>query len=371
MAKYASESWSNSKSQTWEGIEGYKPQWIDKKDVKTKLDPVRQKQDPKKMSKEDFGRLYGFVYGDDIDKAYESAMNAKYDELDSYTRMARDTSLQDMSNSHDQYLQTLRDQRAKSPQTGIAKGSSMAAELQGMFGSQNQMVESQQQYQQQMAKLAAERGTAAEQARINALTEKNKVASQMGSIGSDMYGYDVQNEASYLSYLGQMGQNQAAMLQAAGVWNQAEGQNTRRKTSESTSSSYSYDDSANIAAQAQRYAADRAASAQRYASDKSASAAQNNPAFDAAVAAYRKKGMSQEDAVLAALGLGGGGAPGSGGKTPAGNKPISAPKNTNPVKGPLTVNPKNNIWGGLAPSSGIIENEGYDPMDRVHKKYKY
>lgn len=321
MAKYASESWSNSKAQTWEGIEGYVPEWIKKDQLNTKQQALRDKQTPDMMSKEDFAKMYGFVYGDDIDKAYDQAVKAKYDEMDAYSRMARDSSLQDMTASHDQYLQTLREQRARAPQTGIMKGASMAAELQGMFGSQNNMVESQQAYQDQMAKLMYERGTATEQARINALQDKNKVAAQMGQLGTEKYGMDVQNEASYLSYLAQYDQNTAAMLQAAGVWNQAEGQNTRRKTSESTSSSYSYDDSANIAAAAQRYAADQSAAAQRDAANAAASAqryaaqqaAASRPsggggsspdksAYNTLYNAYKDQGLSHDNAVLAAMG---------------------------------------------------------------------
>ena len=288
---------SGSKSTTWEGIEGYVPDWIKKDSLQTKLNPIREKQTQQMMSKEDFKKQYGFIYGDDIDKVYQDAVTAKYDEIDGQTRLARDTSLQDMASGHDQYLQTMREQKAGGTQSGIMKGANLASEMSAMFGSQAVNSESQQGYATNMAKLANERGTAAEEARINAMKDKNSVANQMGVLGLEKYGYDVQDEASYLSYMGQENANIAAMLQAAGVWNQAEGQNKRRKTSEASSWDSSYDDSADVAAAASRYSADR-----NYAAGQNANAA-GSKLYDDAVASYKKLGYSDADARLKAMQL--------------------------------------------------------------------
>ena len=97
--------------------------------------------------------------------------------------------------------------------------------------------------------------------------------------------------------MGQENANIAAMLQAAGVWNQAEGQNTRRKTSEASSWDSSYDDSADVAAAASRYSADR-----NYAAGQNANAA-GSKLYDDAVASYKKLGYSDADARLKAMQL--------------------------------------------------------------------
>lgn len=255
---------SGSKSTTWEGIEGYVPEFIRKSEMYGKMS-TREKQEIALMGQKELSDMYGFVYGDAIDNRYKDAVNAKYDELDSQTRLARDTSLNDMSVGLDAYLDTIRQQNAKRTQTGIMKGASAAQEMQNMFGAQAKMGESQQEYQKTMAALAQERGTATYASYIDALKERNNVANQMGVLGMQKYGYDVQDEASYLSYLGQVGQNQAAWNQAAAAWNASEGQNTRRKTSEASSWQESYDNSADIAAQAQRdIAASQAGQSEKY-----------------------------------------------------------------------------------------------------------
>lgn len=281
---------SGSSSTTWEGIEGYVPDFIKKGDIKTKLNDTRSKQQQQLMSKEEFASKYGFVYGDAIDKAYQDANKAKFDEIDALTREARDNSLTDMAANQDNYLQTIREQRANAPQTGIMKGASMAQEMAGMFGAQQASGEAQTGYANTMGKLANERGTSAEEARINALKEKNSVANQMGVLGMEKYGYDVQDEASYLSYLGQENANIAAMLQASGVWNQAEGQNTRRKTSESSSYEDFTDNSAEVNAAAQRDVAKMNNQAQR-------------GAFDSAYQSYINQGYDPSTATQMALGL--------------------------------------------------------------------
>ena len=267
---------SGSKSETWEGIEGYKPQFIQKSELKTDLHAIRDKQNPTMMDKQEFASKYGFIFGDQVDKIFQDANTAKFDEIDGLTRKARDTSLTDMAAGHDQYLSTLREQRANAPQSGIMKGANMAAELQSQFGSQSASSEAQQGYASSMAKLANERGTSAEEARVNAMKEKNMVANQMGTLATEKYGMDVQNEASYLSYLAQENANIGNLLQASGVWNQAEGQNTRRKTSESTSFDNLYDDSAEVNAGAQKYVADQNLIGNKYTADSNLTGSKYN-----------------------------------------------------------------------------------------------
>lgn len=309
---------SGSSSKTWEGIEGYVPEFIKKGTVQTELNALRPKQQQELMDKEAFSKKFGFIFGDQIDKVYADANNAKFDEIDGLTRHARDTSLTDMASGQDQYLSTLREQRANAPQSGIMKGANMAGEMQNMLGSQASSSEAQQGYATTMAKLANERGTSAEEAMINAMKDKNSVANQMGTMATEKYGMDVQDEASYLSYLGQENANIAAMLQSVGIWNQAEGQNTRRQTSESSSFDNLYDDSADVNARAQRDVANinAKASAAASASNERASAANNaansaasQSAFNKAYDSYIKKGYSPEDATLHALGLSGGDGP--------------------------------------------------------------
>lgn len=249
-------NWSKSSSTStqWEGVDGYVPEWIKRSELYGKMN-TREKQQIALMSDKELADKYGFIHGDAVDKRYQDAVTAKYDQLDNQTRLARDTSLTDTAGAVDSYLLAMRDQNAKRAQTGVQKGSSAAQEMAMSLASQKSIQEAQQQYHDTMAKLADERGTAAYASRIDALKERNAVANQMGTLGMQKYGFDVQDEAAYLSYLGEVGKYQAEYNKAAGAWNASEGQNTRRKTGESSSWSESYDNSAEIAAAAQREAA--------------------------------------------------------------------------------------------------------------------
>lgn len=245
---------SGSKSESWEGIEWYVPEWFKKSDLYGKTS-VREKQQQQLMSDKELGAKFGFVHGDAIDKRYNDAVQAKYNEMDAQNRLAGDTVLMTAGAGLDPYLQAIREQKAKGLQSGIMKGSNAATDMSMMLASQKGLQESQQEYQNTMAKLMQERGTATYAAQIDALKERNAVANQMGTLGMQKYGFDVQDEAAYLSYLAERGKYEAEFNKGAATWNASEGQNVRRKTGESSSWAESYDNSAEIAAAAQRDAA--------------------------------------------------------------------------------------------------------------------
>ena len=294
---------SGSKSETWEGIEGYQGKFIDIGSLNQNQEIAKQKP-IKAATGAELAALYGFLSGDGIDKRYKDAVDAKYNEIDGTIRKARDTSQNDMAVGLDSYNTALRNQRMNAAQTGIARGSNVASEIGMMMNNQKTMSESQQGYADAMAKAGLERGTAAYEGQINAMKDRNNVANQLGALGMQKYGFDVQDNASYMSYLAQMDANRVAQIQASAAWNASEGQNTRRKTSESSSWQESYDNSADIAAEAQRYAADRQAAT------ASANAGSNREAFDGAMQAAMNMGLDKDQAYLYAMGLDYGGLPG-------------------------------------------------------------
>lgn len=289
MATPSSYSSSSSSSKTWEGIEGYEAKFVDRDKLNWAAPTAVSQKTIAAPGQAELANRYGFMYGDQIDQRYQDAVNAKYNELDNTLRKGRDTSLNDTAAGLDSYLQTLRSQRARQMNTGINRGINAASEVQAMMGSQQAMSDSQQAYADLINKTANERGTAAYEAQVQAMSDRNNVANQMGTLGMQQYGYDVQDNASYYSYLAQTDANRAAMNQSAAAWNATEGQNTRRQTSDSTSSSYSYDNSANINA----------------AATAAATKANNDAAskyFDTQVSAYMNRGYSKSDAQILAGG---------------------------------------------------------------------
>lgn len=228
-------TWNNSGSSatTWEGIEGFNPTWVGPIKPNASVN-VRDKQSQKLMTGQDLANQYGFIFGkDEINKLYQDATNAKYNELEGTARVARDNSLVDYGAQYNEYLQNMREQKAKGAQTGIMKGANLAGEIATLLGAQDKVSDTQTQYAKDMATIGDERGTAAYQAQVDAMKYNNELGNMLGTLGMQKYGYDVQDEAAYLSYLGQQGANEAAMQQANSVWNQTQGQMVRKKTSES------------------------------------------------------------------------------------------------------------------------------------------
>lgn len=229
-------TWNNSgsSSTSWEGIEGFKPTWVGPIKPNTATS-VRDKQTQALASGEDLAKQYGFIFGkENINQLYQDAVKAQYDELEGTAKLARDNSLVDYGAQYDQYLQTMREQKAKGAQTGIMKGANLANEVSSLLGTQDKASEVQTQYAQDLAAIGDARGTAAYAAQVDAMKYNNELGNLLGTLGMAKYGYDVQDEASYLAYLGQQGANEAAMQQANAVWNQTQGQMVRKKTNESS-----------------------------------------------------------------------------------------------------------------------------------------
>ena len=185
----------------------------------------------KLMSGKEVADLYGYIYGEDeIYKRLQEATNAKFDEWGKQTEMLRDQSLTDYASNFDMYQSQARQARQNAMRTGLSKGSTIAAEVLSQIGAQRQGADNQAGYQQAMGELAAQRGSQLAYDKVNAMNSQNELAALLGNQSINQYGNEVQNRAAEMSLLGQYAQAES---------------NTK---------------SAQIMADAQRYAANRASS---------------------------------------------------------------------------------------------------------------
>lgn len=185
----------------------------------------------KLMSGQEVADLYGYIYGEDeIYKRLQEATNAKFDEWGKQTEMLRDQSLTDYASNFDMYQSQARQARQNAMRTGLSKGSTLASEVLSQIGAQRQGADNQAGYQQAMGELAAQRGSQLAYDRVNAMNSQNELANLVSGVSVNQYGNEVQNRAAEMSLLGQYAQAES---------------NTK---------------SAQIMADAQRYAASRASS---------------------------------------------------------------------------------------------------------------
>ena len=177
--------------------------------------------DPKLMSGQEMADLFGFIFGrDQILEILQGATNAKFDEWGKQTESLRDQSLTDYSAQYNQYLQNSRQNRQNAVRHGLQRGSSVAQEVLGQLGAQQGGAENQTMYQQQMADIAAQRGSQLAYDEFNALNMQNELAGNIGNMAVGQYSNEVQQQAAQMSHHGQLvsadAQIKSAEIAAAG-----------------------------------------------------------------------------------------------------------------------------------------------------------
>lgn len=242
--------------------------------------------DPKLMSGQQVADLFGVIFGKDaIKDILNQATNAKFDEWGKQTESLRDQSLTDYSAQYNQYLQNSRQNRQNAVRHGLQRGSSVAQEVLGQLGAQQGGAENQTMYQQQMADIAAQRGSQLAYDEFNALNMQNELATGLGNQAINQYGNEVQQQAAQLSHHGQLAQADA-QVQAASISADAQMQSA----AQAAAAQRHY---ANAVSQAQVKAAAMGASQQQ------AQQAGQNVAFDM----LKEMNFSDEVATLMSLGF--------------------------------------------------------------------
>src|SRR5574344_1098239 len=168
--------------------------------------PVMNKIDWQNKSTDEMANILGmtnYKY-EDILKNYESATNKKFDEYDTQMKRNRADNLRTLEGQYETYLNTLRENRANAVSNGINKGTSAAMQLASMFGNAQTIKDNQQVYNDKLYDLVQERGTALEQAKINAKADENALLQYLGTLRGTYEANSVNELASRLGYAAQV-----------------------------------------------------------------------------------------------------------------------------------------------------------------------
>ena len=154
--------------------------------------------------------MFGFTFGqDEIESILNQATNAKFNEMDSQTAQLRDRALTDYSGAYKQYNDQNRQNRSRAMKNGLSRGSNIAQEVLSQVQAQQGGAFNQQQYQQQLGELTNMRGSQLAMDKMNAMNTQNGLAGSIGTMAVNQYSNNVQEDAAYMAYLGQMAQAEA------------------------------------------------------------------------------------------------------------------------------------------------------------------
>lgn len=168
--------------------------------------PVANKIDWQNKSTDEMASILGltnYKYAD-ILKNYEDATNKKFDEYDTQMKRNRADNLRTLEGQYDTYLNTLREDRANAVSSGINKGTSAAMQLASMYSNAQTIKDNQQTYNDTLYDLVQERGTALEQAKINAKADENALLQYLGTLRGTYEANSVNELASRLGYAAQV-----------------------------------------------------------------------------------------------------------------------------------------------------------------------
>ena len=175
----------------------------------SKVEPLEviEKWERPRYTAAELAEMYGAIYGEEeFLKRLQDATNAKFNEYDSQTRKLRDEALTDYASQYDQYLNTIRNQKANSLQQGITKGASMANEVSTLLGAQSISSANQNQYQEQLGELVDARASQLASDKYTAMNLQNELAMKLANVGQQAEATDVQDQIGYYQYLASMAQ---------------------------------------------------------------------------------------------------------------------------------------------------------------------
>lgn len=169
-------------------------------------------QDPWYYSGDQIAKKFG-INNDyaSILKNLQGATDAKYSELTTTANRTKDDSLRTMEGQYNQYLQSMRDDRANSVSSGITKGTAAANQLSAMLQGQQGVSTEQQRLNDAIMDISKQNATENATNRVTADTTYNEIAKYLAQMGATYEGNDINRQSSLLSA---QAQTQAASISA-------------------------------------------------------------------------------------------------------------------------------------------------------------
>lgn len=147
----------------------------------------------------------------DILKLYDEVTNKQYDQLDTDVKRAQAENLRALEGTYNDYLSSMRENRANAISNGMTKGAAAAQQLATMYANAQTIAESQQKYYDSQYDIAQERATSLAQNAINAKNDRLEIEKYLGELRGTYQANDVNELAARLAYSSQL---QDAKMQA-------------------------------------------------------------------------------------------------------------------------------------------------------------
>ena len=156
----------------------------------------------------------------DILQKYNDLTNKQYDQLDTDVKRAQAENLRALEGTYNDYLNTIRENRANAISNGITKGAAAAEQLASMYANAQAISESQQKYYDSQYDIAQERSTSLAQNVLQAEADRKEIERYLGELRGTYEANSVNELAARLSAKSQVhsAQIQAdANTKAAGI----------------------------------------------------------------------------------------------------------------------------------------------------------
>lgn len=156
----------------------------------------------------------------DILQKYNDLTNKQYDQLDTDVKRAQAENLRALEGTYNDYLNTIRENRANAISNGMTKGAAAAEQLASMYANAQAISESQQKYYDSQYDIAQERATSLAQNTLQAEADRKEIEKYLGELRGTYEANSVNELAARLSAKSQVhsAQIQAdANTKAAGI----------------------------------------------------------------------------------------------------------------------------------------------------------
>lgn len=188
-------------------------------------DPIVQKPDANKIDwqKKDIDEMAAILGLEtyktaDILKLYNDVTNKQFDELDTQVKRTQAENLRSLEGTYNDYLNTIRENRANAISNGMTKGAAAAEQLASMYANAQAISESQQKYYDSQYDIAQERATALATNATQAKNDRLEIEKYLGELRGTYEANSVNELAARLAYSSQL---QDAKMQADATTNAA------------------------------------------------------------------------------------------------------------------------------------------------------
>lgn len=156
----------------------------------------------------------------DILQLYNNATNKKFDELDTQTKRAQAENLRTLEGQYENYLNTIREDRANAVANGMTKGMNAANQIATMYANAANINENQQAYSDALYDLGEQRATSLEENAITAYQDRKSIEQYLASAAAQYEANSVNELAAKLAASAQVQAARTtadANIKAAGI----------------------------------------------------------------------------------------------------------------------------------------------------------